>query len=526
MTNSNIILLVLDNFRYDSFENFYNPKSFLPNLSFLKEKGLFSKIITNGQATKFVMPSLFTQTFPLDYDGYNKVIKNRPISFVEILKSNGFQTHMLQGDDNDGPQSCCDRGFNHTEAIYDKRLLLQNYLEEVLRYEIKKLGKNKKEVKEKLSDFKSILLHIASSKNRIKDRKLPHQLLKLNKKWQKKFLDEIKIIDSNPKLILQKIQKVDPHLYYWVLGQENFENKSFFIRRKLLGLLTLIERFFLNNKYLQLKFLTFRKPPFVEEVLFSLNQIIKKKNFFIFAHLMDLHDRKVVNRPLKFLKKLLVWPYWIFKSKDKSFKRFLYDVSLFFVDKEIGNLIKKLKKNKKFNLTKIIITGDHGCEMYDKIKRGKEEIFGFRTHNEHISVPLIYYNSSKKFVNDGLYDSMSISASILDDLNLKPHNSFRGRSIFKKGKNEIITENCGRGNCDIKNKDLYFTVTSQSFKAMFILKKNKLSIERLYNLKIDEAEVENLVNKNNYFHVIKQKTQTLLKQRSSVVKKRIIIKGS
>ena len=48
------------------------------------------------------MPPLFTQTFPLDFNGYNEVIKNRPVSFVEILKSDGFKTFMLQGDDNDG----------------------------------------------------------------------------------------------------------------------------------------------------------------------------------------------------------------------------------------------------------------------------------------------------------------------------------------------------------------------------------------------------------------------------------------
>ena len=309
------------------------------------------------------------------------------------------------------------------------------------------------------------------------------------------------------------------------MGKENSEGLSFFIKRKILGFLSLMEKFFFNNNFLQLKFLTFRKPPFIEEILFSSNKIIKKKKFFIFAHVMDLHDRKIINRPLKFLKKFSIWPYWILKSKDKSFKRFLYDSSLFLIDKEIGNLIKRLKKNKKFNSTKIIITGDHGCEMYDKISRRKDEIFGFRTHQEHITVPMIYCNSSKNFVDKGLYDSMSISASILDDLNLKAHNSFRGKSIIKKGNDEVITENCGRGNCDIKNKNLYFTITSNKFKAMFVLKKNKLSIERLYNLKIDKAEIVNLVNKKDFIHIIKSKMQTLKKERKSILKKRVSMKS-
>ena len=529
MTESNIILLLIDNLRYDSFDNFHESRRFLPNLSFLKEKSIFCKILTNGHTTKFAMPSLFTQTFPLDFDGYNKVIKNRPKSFVEILKSDGFKTHMLQGDDNDGPQSCCERGFDYIEALHDRRLLLQNYIEEVLQYEIKNLPrkKNKKrETKKKLNDFKNVLLYMALSKNRIKNRKLPETLLKLNKKWQKKFFDEVKIIDSNPELILKKIQRIDAHLYYLLLGEENFENISFILKKKIFGILSLIEKFFFNNKYLQLKFLALRKTPFIEDILFSSNQIIKKKKFFIYAHLMDLHDRKLINRPIKFFKKLLIWPSWILKSKDKSFKRFLYDSSLHLMDKEIGNLIKNLKKNGKLSSTKIIITADHGCEMYDSATRGKNETFGFRTHKEHITVPLIYYNSSKRFVNKGLYDSMSISASLLDDLNLKAHNSFKGKSIFKNGNDEIITENCGRGNCDIENKNLYFTVTSQSFKAMFLVKKNKLSIERLYDLKNDESEVKNLVNKKGYQHIIKNITQILLKKRKSVLKKRFIIKES
>ena len=75
MKNTNIILIVIDSFRFDSFDNFYESEKFLPNLSFLKKNGLFSEIIVNGQATKFVMPSVFTQTFPLDYGGYNSVIK-------------------------------------------------------------------------------------------------------------------------------------------------------------------------------------------------------------------------------------------------------------------------------------------------------------------------------------------------------------------------------------------------------------------------------------------------------------------
>ena len=47
----------------------------------------------------------------------------------------------------------------------------------------------------------------------------------------KKFLDEVKLLDSNPDLIL-KNSKVDPHLYYLLLGKENSEGLSFLLKGK------------------------------------------------------------------------------------------------------------------------------------------------------------------------------------------------------------------------------------------------------------------------------------------------------
>ena len=70
-----------------------------------------------------------------------------------------------------------------------------------------------------------------------------------------------------------------------------------------------------------------------------------------------------------------------------------------------------------------------------------------------------------------LFDSMSISATILEIMGIKPHKSYKGVSIFSKGKEIIITENCGRGNADILKKDIYFTLTSIKYKLFCKLKR-------------------------------------------------------
>ena len=133
----NFIFLLVDNLRYDSFGDVQKTKALYPNISSIIAGGTCHKIIANGHVTKFAMPSVFSQSYPLDYEGYNWGMLYRPRSFVEELQEAGYDTLMCQGDDNDGPLNQYERGFNSVESIYDQRLLLQNFIEEVLNYESK-----------------------------------------------------------------------------------------------------------------------------------------------------------------------------------------------------------------------------------------------------------------------------------------------------------------------------------------------------------------------------------------------------
>ena len=81
----NIFFIIIDALRFDSLNDDVS-KKIAPNLKKLCDEGILQKVTTNGQTTKFALPSIFTQTFPLDYGGYNYGIKNKPRSFVECLK--------------------------------------------------------------------------------------------------------------------------------------------------------------------------------------------------------------------------------------------------------------------------------------------------------------------------------------------------------------------------------------------------------------------------------------------------------
>ena len=86
--------------------------------------------------------------------------------------------------------------------------------------------------------------------------------------------------------------------------------------------------------------------------------------FFIYHHVMDLHDYENFNSISTFFSKLLNYPKWFKFSRDiKKKRKFLYDSSLMQVDKYVGKILNILDPN-----TLLFITSDHGHRKSLKIK--------------------------------------------------------------------------------------------------------------------------------------------------------------
>ena len=82
----NCIFLLLDSITYDVLNADETAHNLFPNLYFTAKKYNFQKCVSNSNCTQFVLPSLFSFTLPLDDGGYDYGIKNKKISFMEILK--------------------------------------------------------------------------------------------------------------------------------------------------------------------------------------------------------------------------------------------------------------------------------------------------------------------------------------------------------------------------------------------------------------------------------------------------------
>ena len=508
-------------------------KALFPNISMLIKRGFERSIVSNGHATKFAMAPIFSQTYPLDYDGYNYVMQNRPRSFVEEILAHNHTTHMFQADDNDGPVSCCERGFNTVEAIYDGRILLQNYIAEVLSEECRawQAGKYSNEEISKIlqESFGAVLKHLHSGKFRVVRRGLPSWIAYPNKRLKAAFKCELILLNDNPIAVANKILTLEPHFYHLGFGQ--VDPKSFYLSalRFIYWIGGVLRSRLISNNIFPFRLLKGNTSVPVKELLKGAYSVMKNNThpWFIFAHIMDIHDRRQMDG-LKGLFTRIVWyRNWSkYQRVGQSINQLLYDYSLAKIDAEVGKMMKYLRDTNQEEDTTFVISADHGCEMYDGSLRGHQEDFGWRTHGEHIVVPLICAPTDQKPSDLGLFDSMTFSATVLDLLNITPHTSFKGQSIFSFGRDAVITENAGRGNANIKLNDLYFTITTEFYKAMAVLVHNKLQFCRLYNLKEDPQELQNIIDKPNCESVIAQLVNYMFRERGDLLKNRGVERDS
>ena len=62
------LFLLIDAMRYDVLSDPVARRFLFPNMARLIDRGFVRRVVTNAQSTQFVMPSLFSLSYPLDYD--------------------------------------------------------------------------------------------------------------------------------------------------------------------------------------------------------------------------------------------------------------------------------------------------------------------------------------------------------------------------------------------------------------------------------------------------------------------------
>ena len=121
----NGIFIIIDALRYDTLNDQSKSSFLFPTMNSLIKKGLVKKVTTNAQTTQFVLPSLFSLTYPLDYGGYNNGIRERPASYIECIKRKKIKTYCISTCNQMGVATGYQRGFDEILMTPDFRLLIE-----------------------------------------------------------------------------------------------------------------------------------------------------------------------------------------------------------------------------------------------------------------------------------------------------------------------------------------------------------------------------------------------------------------
>ena len=187
---------------------------------------------------------------------------------------------------------------------------------------------------------------------------------------------------------------------------------------------------------------TWRTIKFHKNNLFRWLEKVKDKKFFLFLHTYDVHSPYDPLMPYRAfytgdysdqrrLNKLVDYKLTALNLSPEEIEYLiaLYDAGINYVDDEIGELVKKLKKHNIFNNSVIIITADHGERLGER--RGR---FGHGGEASRIvtHVPLIMKipGIGQGKVIEEIVESIDITPTILDILDISPPEGMQGKSIL------------------------------------------------------------------------------------------------
>jgi hypothetical protein len=517
----NALFFVIDCLRYDVLKSPERLRALAPNLARLVERGDLRRVVANAQSTQFVMPSLFSATYPLDYDGYNNGIRERPASYMECLRDAGYETHMAVTCNQLGMSLGYERGFDRVHSTVDFRYVLQYRIEKTLTYELSlhESGETSYEhARSRVAYELKLLLNAIKAEFEKGDQAFcPPKLRGYNAQVAAGAQSEIELLERDPDAVMTKLRALPAKLYWRALGRTRI---SAFERFRWRAGESLNWRTRKLSVALGLPFMPLGHfQSLSSDVMPRVCEIVRQaaRPWALHVHVMDVHDCRSISRPLAMLARLRYLPrWWRARRAGQIDRKVMYDMALMAVDADIGKLLRTLDDDGLMDETVILVTGDHGSR-YANTPRIPIAELGHRTHWEDIEVPLLLVGADRPMSDEGLVDSMGMPVTLLDAVGVPAHPSFKGISALTGGRSAVVSENAGRGNADLERRDLHFTVTGEDYKLMASLVGNTLVAKKLYDLKADPLELDDLLERDPATQAVESMLQALMRERADLM---------
>lgn len=525
MKRKNVLFFLIDALRYDIVADAELRPVLTPNIDRLVNEGFLGKVIANAGTTQFVLPSLTTQTYPLDHGGYDTGIRHRKRTFAEIFREAGYATHLATSLDQFCMAHDFERGFKHIRGLFSYSATLKRLIMRKLSYEIELLRNGQQTETETVAVVREELgrllrKFIALSQNAPK-LGLRHRHAERHNAWIAKRCEaELELLEREPETVLRKLETIAPFYYFTTLGRRHADWRLQWVRvisafvaysRRCFGWLPFIFPQYASFQYA------------AQDVVGDLPTRLAResKPWLAYVHLMDVHSYRIFRGVSDlFAKSAFLFRLRSLRRKGLADRPVLHDLSLMQVDRVLGRILDSLQREGTLKDTVVLLTGDHGQYFPGYGPRGLQDV-SFRTYREHLEVPLVIHGSDEPPTPcAGLLDSMSVPATLLAVADLNGDPSFKGVSAFDGGKDVVIAENAGRGSADIERKDLYFNLTGYGHSMKAVLRQDKLEVLALYDHANDPSELQNVSEEHEKQPILQALHEALYAERSDLLTQR------
>ena len=521
----NILHLCLDALDYHTL--FSNKLNVAPNILNLSNQSLIiSRFLANAGPTQFALPSVFTSSYPLDFGGYDRGIKFRPISLPKILHQYGYRNFFVGTNAWINKKEGYLEDFDDYVDATDPKLFWDNskiYLD----YNFSRFRK------EEISLCELFHITYKRAKDDLERTKICLENHKKSRSSSGRFFiirrynDENLIHTFSEFLNIFSDKDYQPSLkdIYSLVDFDYILNRNKFFLTKLL------------NKIKRKYHCYYHTGRFLTEQAIDILRQEKNEKCYLYLHLYDIHERNFNNSNFQKINLNLnrrlkkIGSNTRINLIQKLTRRVDDDLriaaSVNYIDDQVGKLLKFLKQSGLINNTCLIISADHGLGGFSLTR--KEQLTG-SLYNEYLHVPFMI--KTPKNTNSEIYSTLSshldILPTILDFLNIQIPDVVKGTSILKNSKSSriIFLENATLGPCDLINgKPVQIGLIQDNLKLISLvdLVKEKIIWTKFFNLEIDWYEKQDISDSYNYQDVIHQMKKTI-KSRIKEIKSQIYIK--
>lgn len=480
-TQQNVLVLLIDSLRYDLIADDQYCSEVAPTVKQLRDQGLFGCVLANASNTQFVLPSLLSGSYPLDFGGYNAGLEERPFSLFEAAKRTGRRTICIS--------NCVlyNRALGLLRGVDDaliaslgRRALMQD-----LEYRIipplktlLKSGGSAESVSEFLGrEYRPILG--ALRRMEADTSRLSHELAGLGRKngslGRMADLEEV-LLAQEPERLARLISSVADSYYWKVIGQGR--KTSGYLRHRIWNKLYMRLGAALLPSHVRLGHID-GHDVLCEELATPSLELLGQAGqpWFSWLHIMDVHSPALQANQLLRVPGLLrqrrrrsrkIWGSAAPALSDGRKPDLRYSEALRAVDDYLSRILEVLKRSGQDRNTAILVTADHGNAMVQLDGCGPADLPD-RLQDRDLATPFILWQAqSRPSKDNGVWDSRDLCATLADLMGVEMDGHWAGKSILRgDSRGYAVAENAGRGHCDIARDVLNFSIADARHRAVF-----------------------------------------------------------